>query len=155
MSDVVVTLPLNFTWPGAPRRKGLAAWLMEGDPAGEAPSGVDYYAFYIGGARPRIEPGERVYVVYSQRLIGYAPLIRIKMIKPSIGVPCGVGRHALIRGGGAVAVTIEEAIPGFRGWRYRWWDRSAERPIGNWPEIVAAARANEPLLPPIRMEASP
>ena len=144
MSDVVVTLPLKFTWPGAPGRTGLAAWLMEGDPAGEALSGTKY-AYTIGKVRPRIEPGERVYVVYSQRLIGYAPLVSIQKWTP--------GRYALIRGGNAVAVTINEPIRGFRGWRYRWWDRAAECPIINWDKIVAAARANEPL-PLLRTEPS-
>jgi hypothetical protein len=32
----------------------------------------------------------------------------------------------------AEAVTIEEYIRGFRGWRYRWWDYSAERPFPEW-----------------------
>lgn len=151
MSDVVVTLPLKFTWPGAPGRTGLAAWLMEGDVAGEDPTGAAY-AFTVGGARPRIERGERVYVVYSRRLIGCAPLARIETL-PSIGVPGSVGRHALIRLNNATALTIDEYIPGFRGWRYRWWDRAAECPIINWDKIVAAARANE-RLPLIRTETS-
>lgn len=143
MPDVVVTLPKRFTWSGAPGRTGLAAWLMEGDPAGEERSGEEY-AFSIGKRRPRIEPGERVYIVHDGRLIGYAPLLRLDS--------CSPWRCALVRGGGAIAVTIDEPISGFRGWRYRWWNRSLERSIVNWPDIVAAARANTPL-PPIRTEA--
>ena len=67
MSDVVVTLPQSF---------GLVEWVIEGDAAGRPDSGT-LYEFSIAGARPRIEPGERVYVTYKGHLIGYAPLVRL------------------------------------------------------------------------------
>lgn len=117
--DVVVTVPKTFEYCG---RTGLDGWIAEGDPAGEPWSGQEW-GFYIGGARPKIEPGERVYVVYNGKLRGYAPLVRLEWD----------GRSGLlIRGGGAQAVTIDERIRGFRGWRYRWWDREIERPFPDW-----------------------
>lgn len=39
---------------------------------------------------------------------------------------------AIVRKGGAVACTIDEPIPGFRGLRKRWWDRAIERPFPEW-----------------------
>lgn len=113
MADVVVTLPQKF---------GLEAWIAEGDPAGEAWSG-ELWGWYLGGHRPRIDPGERVYVVYKRRLIGYSPLVELDV-------------HVLVRGGGAGAVTIDEEIRGFRGFRYRWWERAKERPFPRWMEGV-------------------
>lgn len=90
---------------------------------------------------PSIVAGERVYVVCEGRLIGYSPLIRAlvdgdvqdKTIRAAsilgFGEPKYFGPIALVRGGGAVACTIKEKITGFRGWRYRWWDREEETPI--------------------------
>lgn len=113
MPDCLVTLPKSF---------GLQQWIAEGDPAGAEWSGT-LWEFRTYGARPNIEPGERVYICYSGRLIGYAPLVRLEYFQ---------GHVCFIRGGGAVAVTISERIPGFRGWRYRWWDRADERPFPEW-----------------------
>ena len=112
MTDVVVTCPQWF-WP---------EWIAEGDAAGEPESGEDWH-FYLGGPQPNIKPGERVYVVALGKLRGYAPLVRIQRT--------GSG-FALVRRGGAVAVTTDEPIRGFRGWRYVWWDREEERPFPNW-----------------------
>jgi hypothetical protein len=113
MMDVVVTVPKSF---------GLDSWIEEGDPAGSEWSGEEW-GFFLGGHPPKIEPGERVYIVYNALLRGYAPLIRVQM----------TGRgYALVRGGGAVAVTIPERIKGFRGFRYRYWDRMREVPFPDW-----------------------
>jgi len=110
MTDVEVTLPKSF---------GLERWLDEGDAPGEPWTGR-YYAFSVSG-KPDIKPGERVYVVHDGRLIGYAPLVAL----------VAEGRRtSLIRGGGAVACTIDRQIGGFRGYRYRDWDRTEERPMG-------------------------
>ena len=114
MSDVVVTLPISF---------GLANWIDEGDPAGEPWSG-ELWDFYMGGYPPQIEPGERVYVVHKRRLIGYAPLVSLDV--------SSTRSYSLVRGGDAVAVTVDEEIPGFRGYRYRWWDRNLEQPFPDW-----------------------
>jgi hypothetical protein len=62
MADVVVTVPKGFTHPAAPGRRGLAAWLAEGDPPGSTWSGT-LWSFRTAGARPDIRPGERVYVL--------------------------------------------------------------------------------------------
>lgn len=120
MPDVIVTLPQSF---------GLKHWLAEGDPAGSEPTGT-LYGFTVA-SKPRIEPGERVYVCYRGVLIGYAPLVELRQVGPF--------RWSLVRGGGAVAVTIEEPIPGFRGFRYRWWRREVERPFPAWHGLDEAA----------------
>lgn len=122
MSDVVVTVPMNFTHECAPGKRGLAAWIEEGDAAGDAWSGTEW-AFSIGRNRPRIVPGERVYIVCNRWVRGYAPLIRIDE-------DCGVVE--LIRGPGAVAVTVPKRITGFRGFRYRWWEYVDEVPFPEW-----------------------
>lgn len=93
------------------------------DLPGEEWTGLESH-FYLGGYAPIMKRGERVYVVYNGKLRGYAPLGRIE--------PDGPRRFALVRHGGAVAVTIDEEIRGFRGWRYRWWDRAKERPFPEW-----------------------
>src|SRR5690348_17153516 len=105
MPDVVVTVPKSF---------GLARWIAEGDPAGSPASG-EAWAFYLRGPAPDIRPGERVYVVYNGRLRGYAPLVALDRRR---------GGFSLVRRGGAVAVTIDEFIRGFQGFRYRLWDRA-------------------------------
>lgn len=116
MSDVVVTVPARL-W---------TEWLAEGDLAQvNAPApwqGVYEYSFSIG-TRPKIEPGERVYIVSCGRLRGYSPLHDLRREG---------ARWALVRRGGAVAVTIPHPMPGFRGWRYRWWERSEEVAFPGW-----------------------
>lgn len=129
MSDVVVTVPKNFTHPAAPGKKGLAAWLAEGDPPGSEWSGTKW-VYETHGNMPLCFPGDRVYVVCEGRLVGYSPLIRAmyqsEHSRP--GKPY-FGPVAFVRGGGAVACTIGDKIIGFRGWRYRWWDRDEEKPL--------------------------
>jgi len=122
MSDVVVTVPMNL-WED---------WIEEGDLPGDLKSLLEpgeSWGFYTWGTRPEIERGERVYVVAHRQLRGYAPLVRLHYEeRPGRGQgPVCFDRH-----GGAVAVSIDEPIRGFRGWRYRWWDRSAERPFPGW-----------------------
>jgi hypothetical protein len=132
--DVCITVPKSFTHPASPGKIGLAAWIGEGDPPGSEWSGTEW-AYTTSGV-PKIEPGERVYVVCNGRLVGYAPLIRVEQY-PVDGqrsrsrlVQGGTRkRTALIRGGGAVACTINEPIAGFMGFRYRWWNREDEKPL--------------------------
>lgn len=126
MSDVVVTVPKSF---------GLDRWIAEGDLPGQRWSG-EAWEFYLGGGPPRIEPGERVYVVYNGAVRGYAPLVRIQRDWRSF---------ALVRHGGAVAVTIPEYVRGFRGWRYRWWDRAIEVPFPDWQNPDAHPLGREQL----------
>lgn len=131
MSDIVVTVPKNFRYGNA--APGLAAWLSEGDAPGEPWSG-DLYEFGTWGFCPDIRPGERVYVVCSGRIVGYAPLVALEFDGQVIGPRQPIpqkrqGRIILVRGGGAVASTIPQPVTGFRGWRRRWWDRAVERPI--------------------------
>lgn len=121
MTDVVVTLPKSF---------GLQAWIDEGDAAGDALLDDGRGPFYYWGVPtvPKIEIGERVYVVYDGHLIGYAHLVGKSFDEN--------GKCYLVRRGGAVAVTIDEEIPGFRGYRYRWWPRKWERPFPEWKELA-------------------
>ena len=131
MSDIVVTVPLTFTLREFPGLRGLDTWCAEGDAAGEEESGV-LWCFTTGGSRPKITPGERVYIVCEDRLRGYAPLVKLRYRH---------GRVDLMRAGGAVAVTIPQKIVGFRGWRSRWWPYSEELPFPDWR---TAARRNTP-----------
>lgn len=120
MSDVVVTVP-----------KGLwEEWCDEGDLPGDPWSGDFEYGFNLYGEPPDMAKGGRVYIVAHGKLRGYAPLSYIDYHSTRFG---GNGRgYALVRHGEAVAVTIDEPIRGFRGWRYRWWDESAEKPFPRW-----------------------
>ena len=120
--DVVVTVPKNFQYAGY---VGLAGWIAEGDAAGDPWTGEEWH-FSLGGRKPNIRAGERVYVVCEGKLRGYSPLLFIDDYDNY--------RYALVRGGNAVAVTIDEPIQGFRGFRYRWWDRNAERPFPEWKD---------------------
>lgn len=114
MADVVVTVPQSF---------GLDAWVEEGDLPGQVWTGEEWH-FYLSGPAPKIQPGERVYVVYKGKLRGYAPLVRVERYGPH--------SYALVRHNNAVAVTIDEPTPGFRGFKYRWWDQAKEKPFPNW-----------------------
>lgn len=120
--DVVVTVPKTFEFAGL---RGLAAWAAEGDLPGADWSGEDSH-FYMGGEPPDIKPGERVYVVCEGKVRGYAPLVRVERYDR--------GRFALVRRGGAVAVTIPEPVCGFRGYRYRWWKPDVELPFPDWQQ---------------------
>lgn len=112
VADCVVTVPKRL-WN---------EWIAEGDLPGDDASG-DAYGFSLAFPTPRIVPGERVYIVAHGKLRGWAPLVEV--------VPLSSG-CALIRAGGAVACTIDAPITGFRGWRYRWWEREDERPFPDW-----------------------
>lgn len=127
MSDVCVTVPLSF---------GLQTWIDEGDPAGTEWSGQEWF-FNLYGWPPNIKPGERVYIVCAGRLRGFAPLVRIDTGIPECAPPCG---YALVRHGAAQAVTIDEEVKGFRGYRYRWWERDAERAFPDWQEVGGVVR---------------
>ena len=112
MADLVVTCPKPL-WRG---------WIAEGDAAGDPETGEEW-GFFLGGRRPPIEAGDRLYVVSWGKLRGYAPVTRLAQH----------GRQWVIcRQGGAVAVTVPVSIPGFRGWRYPWWLRSDEIPFPGW-----------------------
>lgn len=120
--DILVTIPKSF---------GLARWIDEGDCAGDTPDqdfDNELYVYTLGGTKPDIKSGERVYCCYNSRLIGYAPLVELVSETPF--------RHGLVRGGNAVAVTIARKIPGFRGFRYRDWDYSEEVPFPEWKELA-------------------
>lgn len=130
MSDVVVTVPKKF-WQ---------EWVAEGDEAlvhEPAPWGeINEYGFTIGArTKPDIYPGQRVYIVAHGALRGYAPLVRIDSGRSFGGKP---GSIALVRRGGAVAVTLRSDtaapldVPGFQGWRYRWWEPADEVPFPEW-----------------------
>ncbi len=108
MGDIVVTVP----------RGRWERWLAEGDLPGEPWSGREH-RFWIGWRKPGPwEPGDRVYVVALGRLQGYAPLVRVERDR--------VRGFALVRRGGAVAVTIPGEVRGFRGMQARWWERGEE-----------------------------
>ena len=110
--DLVGTCPKDF-WE---------EWIAEGDAAGEPESGEEWGWYTRHKFKSLINVGDRFYVVAHGKLRGYA------LVTTAPGVNGGpIGRR-----GGAVAVTIEEPIPGFRGLRKRWWPREAEKPFPNW-----------------------
>ena len=116
--DVCVTVP----------KKLWSEWLKEGDLAGEPWSQAAEYHFWLRpDALPTIAPGDRVYIVAWGRLRGYAPLVRVE---PRCKL--APGRACLVRRNDAVAVTIPDPVVGFQGWRYRWWERSAEVSFPEW-----------------------
>lgn len=127
MSDVVVTVPKNFTHPVAPGKRGLAAWLAEGDPPGSEWSGQEWWFTTYGPLPVGVNPGDRCYVVCEGRLVGYSPLTQVLYDPDRLRNGCAP--IAFVRAGGAVACTIDEPITGFRGWRRRWWNREDERPL--------------------------
>lgn len=55
--DYVVTVPKSFTHPAAPGKRGLAAWIAEGDAAGEAWSGTEWM-FTTYGPLPMLKQQE-------------------------------------------------------------------------------------------------
>ena len=109
MADLVGTCPKDF-WED---------WIAEGDAAGEPESGEEWGWYTQHSYRSLIRPGDRFYIVAHGKLRGYAPVVAVR-------------GGAIIRRGGAVAVTIDEHIPGFRGLKKRWWDYSAERDFSDW-----------------------
>ena len=112
MTDVVVTVPKG-EW---------SFWLRESDLPGDVETG-DLHEFSTGGHHPSIVKGERVYVVAHGRLRGYAPLTYLQCRGRSV---------IFFRQGGAVALTVDEQIRGFQGWRYRWWKRTDEQIFPDW-----------------------
>jgi hypothetical protein len=115
MTDLVGTCPKGF-W---------REWIAEGDPAGKPWSGEEY-GWWTGHSLIRlIRPGERFYVVAHGLLRGYAPVTAVRLSAGGAG-------GCICRRGDAVAVTITQPIPGFRGLRARWWEREAERPFPDW-----------------------
>lgn len=128
-TDYVVTVPINFRFDGAPGLRGLDAWIAEGDAAGDPATGQEWW-FTTYGVLPVYQPGCRLYVVCEDRLRGYAPITRIMFDTERLRG--GKAPLAFVRESGAVAVTIPEAITGFRGYRRRWWDRAEEVPFPDW-----------------------
>ena len=113
MPDLVGTCPKDF-WE---------EWIAEGDAAGDPETGEEW-GWYTGDRKAaKLWPGDRFYVVAHGKLRGYAPVIRVD--RPPSG-------FVICRRGGAVACTIPEPIPGFRGLRFRWWPRESELPFPAW-----------------------
>ena len=109
MPNIVVTVPKHF-WP---------EWIEEGDAAGEVKTGTEW-GFYMGGRPPPVEPGDRLYIVAHGMLRGYSPITRLRTFDCDF---------CICREGGGVAVTIDQTIKGFQGWRYVWWEPKDERPF--------------------------
>ena len=113
--NLVVTVPKWF-WP---------EWIAEGDAVGEAYTGEEW-GFFMGGNRPPIGHGDRLYIVAHGKLRGYAPVTRLAPPEE-----CG-GKWGICRRGGAVAVTIDRPIQGFQGFRKVWWEPKDEKPFPDW-----------------------
>lgn len=117
--DLVGTCPKNL-WK---------KWIEEGDAAGDNYTGTEWAWFTKSRVTLKLQKGDRFYVVCNGKLRGYALVTRV--FCPLVeGGPV----FAICRRGGAVAVTIPETIPGFRGLRKRWWEREQEVPFPDWKE---------------------
>jgi hypothetical protein len=135
MADLVVTCPKGFWWE----------WIAEGDAVGQPYTGEEW-GWYMAGRRPDIAPGDRLYIVAWGRLRGYAPVTALRGLsfdprrgaQPPSGVWVGADtidgakQWCICRKGDAVAVTIPQSVPGFRGWRRRWWRRENEVAFPDW-----------------------
>lgn len=117
MTDVVVTVPAD-QWDD---------WIAEGDLPGEPWSGNESHFWVRVLPAQLLTADSRLYVVARGKLRGYAPIVEYESICRLDG-----RRSCILRRGGAVAVTIPEGIPGFRGFRYRWWQREVEVPLPDW-----------------------
>jgi hypothetical protein len=116
MADLVGTCPKGF-WE---------EWLAEGDAAGDDHASGEEWGWYTGDLKARsTRAGDRFYVVAHGKLRGFAPVVRVDV--GGDGHTC-----AIMRRGGAVACTLSESIPGFRGLRLRWWNRDEEMPFPDW-----------------------
>ena len=111
MADLVATCPKDF----------FEEWIAEGDAAGEPETGEEWGWYTNHSLIRSAKPGDRLYVVAHGKLRGYAIVTRTT-------------HSAIIRKGNAVACTIDEPIPGFRGLRLRWWNRETEKPFPNWKQ---------------------
>ena len=137
MSDIVVCVPKALWY----------AWLAEGALPGEpVPDGIEYH-WFGGSLMPKMVPGERVYIAAHGRLRGYAPVVRVETRAEAVKRWCAhadvsvpvpslwwwpYAKWALVRQGGAVAVTIPEPIRGVPAWRKRWWEYADEIPFPDW-----------------------
>ena len=113
MADLVGTCPKSF-W---------LEWIAEGDAAGDPETGEEWGWYTAAPIAAKAVAGARFYVVAHGLLRGWAPITRVHR---------GDRGWAICRRGAAVACTIEATIPGFRGLRLRWWDRSEEREFPEW-----------------------
>ena len=113
VTDLVGTCPKDF-WE---------AWIAEGDPAGTPWSGEEWGWYTRHSFARDGQPGDRFYIVGHGKLRGWAPIVRITY---------DLDDWVICRKGDAVACTIAEPIPGFRGLRHRWWPRELELPFPEW-----------------------
>ncbi len=118
MADLVGTCPKDF-WED---------WIAEGDAAGDPPTGQEWGWYTRHHLAASIKPGDRFYVVAHGKLRGWAPVTRLD--------DRSFVEHGFVicREANAIACTIPEVIPGFRGLRLRWWDRAIEEPFPNWKD---------------------
>jgi hypothetical protein len=57
---------------------------------------------------------------------GYAPVTRL-----APPAECG-GKWGICRRGGGVAMTIDQPVKGFQGFRKVWWKPEDEKPFPDW-----------------------
>lgn len=114
--DLVVTVPKQL-WE---------EWIAEGDAVGEPESGEEW-GFRVGTRKPNIDAGDRLYIVAWGKLRGYSPVTKVVYSEIE-------QRWMICRRGNAVAVTINEEIKGFQGFRKRWWKYKDEFPFLNWKD---------------------
>lgn len=112
-------------------------WIAEGDAAGDSPTGTEW-GYFMGGRKPNIQAGDRLYIVAHGMLRGYAPVTRLttstgQLVGSDTILP-PFEKWCICREGNAVAVTVHQKIKGFQGWRYVWWKTEDEIPFPNWKD---------------------
>jgi hypothetical protein len=122
MSDLVGTCPKDF-WE---------EWIAEGDAAGTPATGMQYNWGTASPLAGKMCEGDRFYVVAHGKLRGYALVTQVLVYPWQDAGEVNRKSYAIVRAGGAVACTIPEHIPGFRGLRLRWWKREEEVPFPDW-----------------------
>lgn len=126
MTDIVVTVP----------RDKWADWLKqhgEGDQRGRR---RNFHIYDKEQGRPPASEGDDIYVVAHGRL---RCLLMIERIVPLMG-------GWLVTASMVRPVTLAGYVPGFKGWRRRWWDTQHELPFDAWrTEAVSAATSAPPV----------
>ena len=65
----------------------------------------------------RVGPWERLYIVHDDGLWGWCPITEVRPLDRGVQLMLGTVHRCKLRYG----------VRNFAGYRYRWWDQSAER----------------------------
>lgn len=112
MTDIVITIPRE-TW---------GDWLAHHGPGLQRGKLRTFHIYDHARGRPPSSAGDMLYVAAHGRL---RCVFLIEQVHP-------------LRGGWFIwatmtrSVTLKDHVPGFKGWRRRWWDVAAEEDFDAW-----------------------